>query len=137
MPRRCHLDLPLVSRLLLVVSILGLVFSLYAAKFQKPLADETHFAHLTRLPRPASYEIVTPLQNPDPPHHAADDVPTYSQLYIAVMDTAYSPAKYHCLMKKQWMDGFAELPNVDGVECYSITALEDEDCDSQFANCRS
>jgi hypothetical protein len=65
--------------------------------------------------------------HPPPPRHAAK-LRSESQLYVAVVDTAYSPAPYHCLMKRQWMDDISRLAHVDGVEFYSTTSYEESEC---------
>jgi hypothetical protein len=105
------------SRLLFVISVLGLL----ASAFSLQRVSQPSIASI-----PSDDALMS--ANPDPPHHASSKIPTQSQVYIAVMDTSYSPAPYHCLMKDQWMDEIATRPFIDGVEFYSILPLEHREC---------
>jgi hypothetical protein len=103
------------QRNLLCLSAVGLLICAFGAFTSRPTVDSTSTEHES-------------IENPPPPHQAASGTAPQSQLYIAVMDTAYGIARYHCRMKRQWMDRISELPFVDGLEFYSLASSKNPNC---------
>lgn len=73
--------------------------------------------------------------NPLPPHLAEKNnvLPEHS-LYVIVLDEMNSPAHYHCITKKLWMNNFTQNYLVDGVEIYSFAGWYNKECNLTSIN---
>jgi hypothetical protein len=112
-----------------VSSILGLIFSLFQLYEGGPPFEPPYSSDVYPSAVPNRWVSASSQQNPPPPHFAtAKNIAPSQQVYIAVIDTAYSPQRYHCLMKEQWIDALLQFDYIDGIEFYSISPFHNPDC---------
>jgi hypothetical protein len=114
----------------IALSTFGLVLALFQIHLLNsdsglPVSDD-----FTSLNSPYQWDAVPHPPNPDPPRLASTkNIPTSQQVYIAVIDTAYSAERYHCIMKRQWIDSVSQFDYIDGIEFYSVVPFQNPDCD--------